>query len=279
MSNLSKAYFIPRAGSGSSAGGVSGLRLTNPSTTTVGVAAGSAPDIVGGALINLPTAVVIDMAVVGALGIDTGAIAAASQYHVWLLKNPTTKAVTALASLAVTLAGVTKPAGFTIGRRIGSFHTLNAAATILPFTQEGSGNDRRYSFTLADAARAITALTSGVGLTEVPLGNSTVVANVSCSCIPTTATSVKLNVAVLCTNVSASAIAIQIGLNTPNIGAATIPVTAADATAAITKVAEFEVPVTVLTTATPAVGVTVTLTDTDMVPDFIVNGYTESLAA
>lgn len=264
MPNKSKLYVIETFDVGSTPGSPSGLRLTSPSTTTIGVAAGQAPDSVSGAVIDLPTAVVINLAVNGALGLDTGAVAAASSYAVWLLKNPTTDAVTAVASLSFTLGGVTKPTGFTLGRRIGSVHTLAAAATLLLFTQEGSGADRRYHFLLSNAARN-KAIAHGA-TTEQELDLS--------SCLPSTATSVRVTASVLCTGGTAGS-ALSFGLNTL-IASGIVPITAADITAAITKVVQMDVPVGILTTAA-AVGLNTTVNDTDPAPSLVVEGYTETL--
>lgn len=72
----------------------------------------------------------INMAVNGVNGLDTGAIAAARSYFIWVIHNPITTAVGAIASLQSTanatfLANL--PAGFTAYARIGAVKTLGAA--------------------------------------------------------------------------------------------------------------------------------------------------------
>ncbi len=265
MANKSILYFLGLPQGGTTPGNPVGLRLSNPSTTTLGVAAGSAQDINNGTTMNLPTAVVINMAVNGALGLDTGAIAAATAYFVWLLKNPTTDAVTAVASLSTTLAGVTKPTGYTLGRRIGSFHTLAAAATILTFTQEGSGADRRYYFLLTNAARNFALAHAATTETEQSLA----------ACIPSTATSARVTADVTVAATSTAGVALQFGLNTV-FSSGLVNITAADITAAVTKVCQFDLPVGILTGA-GTVGLTHKVNDTDQVSAIVVEGYTETL--
>lgn len=261
MANNSKLYFIGAAGSTAAAGTPVGLRLLNNSGTLIGVASGSAGST-SGALMVLPTAVVINMATNGALGLDTGAIAAATAYQVWLLKNPTTDVVTAIASISYTLGGVTKPTGYTLGRRIGSFHTLAAAATILPFTQEGDGTDRRYLFTVANAARAV--LTSGV---------ATVATEVVCnSCLPLTATSVRLSAQA----VSSATGSATLGLNT-SLSSTVITNTKDAAVAAAYQNNQVSVAAGVLASASTNVGLNYLVSAATTALTLVVDGYTESL--
>jgi hypothetical protein len=67
-------------------------------------------------------------------GLDTGTIAASTWYHVHEIKNPTTGAVDALASLSAT--SPTLPSGFTIFRRVGSLKT-DSSSHWVSFTQRG----------------------------------------------------------------------------------------------------------------------------------------------
>lgn len=277
MATLSKIYFIALVEGGSTPGNPVGLRLTNPSTTTIGVAAGQAPDFATGVLINVPTALVINMATNGLLGLDTGAIALLQSYFVYVIKNPTTGAVSAMASLSSTFAGTTKPAGYTLGRRIGSFRTLAAAATILPFVQEGSGADRRYHFSTADASRALTAPDASAGSIELPLAATAAQAAGSAAAVPSTATSARVDISVLTTAGTAGATAVQFGLNgAGTLGSGTIGITAADIAAAVTKIVQMDLPLVALTVATTQ-GVTIRTNDAQTLPSLIVNGYTESL--
>ncbi|MBP2494726.1 hypothetical protein ABID82_007270 [Methylobacterium sp. PvP062] len=68
-------------------------------------------------------------------GLDTGAVASSTWYHVFLISNPSTGAVDALFSLSPSTP--TLPAGYLLYRRIGSVRT-DASSNILPFKQTGS---------------------------------------------------------------------------------------------------------------------------------------------
>lgn len=67
-------------------------------------------------------------------GLDTGAEAVSTWYHLWAIKNPATGAVDALFSLSAT--SPTMPAGYTKKRRLGAVRN-DAASAILAFDQYG----------------------------------------------------------------------------------------------------------------------------------------------
>lgn len=81
-------------------------------------------------------------------GLDTGAKAVSTWYHVWLIKNLTTDAVNVLFSLSAT--NPTMPAGWAAKRRIGAIGT-DAAGTIRPFKQTGGFFGLNTPYTLATA--------------------------------------------------------------------------------------------------------------------------------
>jgi len=70
-------------------------------------------------------------------GLDTGAVAAATIYSVWLIKRSDTGVVDALFSLSMTAP--TMPANYDYKRFIGYVWTLDGAATIKAFTMTESG--------------------------------------------------------------------------------------------------------------------------------------------
>lgn len=67
-------------------------------------------------------------------GLDTGAIANSTWYHVWLIKRPDTGVVDVLVSLSPTAP--TMPTNYTLKRRIGALLT-NSSAQWVSFTQTG----------------------------------------------------------------------------------------------------------------------------------------------
>jgi len=162
-----------------------GLRVSRASATTLGVAAGVAQADAGTLqTMTLKAAVVVNLAVNGALGLDTGAVAADSMYYIYLLQG--TSGQTVVASLSNTWAGVTKPAAYAVsGRRIGSWSTINGAATLSEAIQEGTGGERTLRY-LSKAGNANLRVLNG--------GTATVSADINISkVVPTTATSVQVN--------------------------------------------------------------------------------------
>jgi hypothetical protein len=117
-----------------------GLTLSTPgSSATFTIAAGVAADsklnndfmVLAAGLNKTTSAWAVGS---GNGGLDTGAIAASTWYHVWLIKRPDTGVVDALISLSATAP--TMPANYTLGRRIGSLKT-NASSQWILFTQLG----------------------------------------------------------------------------------------------------------------------------------------------
>ncbi len=74
----------------------------------------------------------------GVGGLDTGAIAASTWYHVYLIKRPDTGVVDVCISLSATAPtfGASIPAAYTLFRRIGSMKT-NSSSQWISFTQWG----------------------------------------------------------------------------------------------------------------------------------------------
>lgn len=123
------------AGAGAIQGALFGLALSKSAATTVGVAAGFCTDKSVAASIVLP-ATTKTFAAFGAGsgngGLDTGAIAANTWYHVHAISKALGASPDVLISLSATAP--TMPATFTLSRRIGSIFT-DATPNIIGFTQ------------------------------------------------------------------------------------------------------------------------------------------------
>jgi hypothetical protein len=119
-------------------GWIAGLMLsTAGASASFGVAAGEAADSTTSDLLQLASAYTKTTAAwavgSGTGALDTGAIAAAAWYHVYLIKRPDTGVVDVLVSLSATAP--TLPVNYTLFRRIGSM--LTAASQWRKFVQGG----------------------------------------------------------------------------------------------------------------------------------------------
>ena len=130
-------------------GQIFGLTLsTAGSSATFSIAAGSASDktnsdslILAAALSKTTSAWAVGS---GNGGLDTGAIANSTWYHVHLIKRVDTGVVDALISTSATAP--TMPTGYTLSRRIGAIQT-NGSAQWVKFQQDG---DRFYRLQIGD---------------------------------------------------------------------------------------------------------------------------------
>ncbi len=117
-------------------GYLAGLGTSNNSgapATKIDVAAGLCADDTNAVMMQQPASMTIDCATVGALGLDSGALANNSWYHVFkIMKADGTDSLVASASVS----SPTMPSGYTYKRRIGSFKT-DGAAHIIAFVQNG----------------------------------------------------------------------------------------------------------------------------------------------
>lgn len=151
-------------------GYISGLTLsTAGGSGTFGIAAGVANDSASGGLMSLGSAYTKTTASwavgTGNGGLDTGAIANSTWYHVFLIKRTDTNVVDVLFSLSAT--SPTMPTSYTLSRRIGSMKT-DASAHWLAFTQTG---DLFIWAAQALDMNAVTSTTSRVSTTlTVPTG-------------------------------------------------------------------------------------------------------------
>jgi hypothetical protein len=122
-------------------GFINGLTLSVVSATTLDVSAGQANDSTDTDVLSVATAqTLVDSAVVGLNGIDTGVLAAASSYFMYIIGGDgvPTGFIFSLSAVSPAL-----PTGYTLFRRIGSFHTIAGGASILTFKQEGKQSTRR----------------------------------------------------------------------------------------------------------------------------------------
>jgi hypothetical protein len=115
---------------------LTGLGMANnvgTPNTKLDVAAGQCADDTGALMMTLAAAT-IDCGVTGANGLDTGALASSTWYHVFAIGKATDGTTAFLASTS--LASPTLPGGYTLKRRIGSFKT-DGSSHILSFHQYG----------------------------------------------------------------------------------------------------------------------------------------------
>lgn len=100
---------------------------------------------------------------VGAM--DTGSIAAASWYHIWIIRRDSDATIDWLASLSATAP--TMPVGWTAKRRVGSVLT-DGSANIIPFTQ--FGDQFLWSVPVTDANAVAVGTTAILVTLSVPTG-------------------------------------------------------------------------------------------------------------
>jgi hypothetical protein len=121
-------------------GYLNGLELSRSSATVFGIAAGVCRNEDSGTARDMTLAASITKSLSafaagsGNGGLDTGAVANATWYHVHLIRKDSDGTIDALYSTSV--AAPTMPSGYTARRRIGSFLT-NGAAQIVAFSQVG----------------------------------------------------------------------------------------------------------------------------------------------
>ncbi len=159
---------------------LSGLNLTYTTTTTFTVASGQARDATDTNDIVLDAAVIVNVRVNGANGLDQGTLAANGMYYVFVVGD-STKYNDTCVIFSLSSTNPLLPAGYDMIRRIGAIKGNATAAPntlILPFHQRGHGLDR-WMYYMSPIATLIVA-GNAVVWTDVILTNF----------IPTTATSV-----------------------------------------------------------------------------------------
>ncbi|GKS62455.1 hypothetical protein YTPLAS21_19130 [Candidatus Nitrosocosmicus sp.] len=123
---------------------LNGLNISNNATTPdekIDVAVGAARDSGNVNDIVLSEALTINCAVVGANGIDTGALGNSLLYHVYIIGDSTlNQDVAGLVSLASN-SSPSLPFGYDMYRRIGTVRT-DGTADLLVFDQRGYGQEK-----------------------------------------------------------------------------------------------------------------------------------------
>ncbi len=146
---------------------LAGLQLSNDGVTPntkLDVTAGVCTDD-GNAVTFAPLAGSIDCMTVGANGLDAGALAASTWYHVFAIAKAAGATPAFLASTSVNAP--TLPATYTLKRRIGSFKT-DGSAHILAFTQDGE--DFRWSASVLDVNSTNPGVLAVTATLSVPTG-------------------------------------------------------------------------------------------------------------
>lgn len=100
---------------------IHGMNPTIIDANVVNFAPGVCTDGTAEATITFPNSspIYLDMSRPNGLGaLDAGAPAVGTSYYVYAIKNPTANLVNVIASASSTFAGVTKPGGYTLGRKL-----------------------------------------------------------------------------------------------------------------------------------------------------------------
>jgi hypothetical protein len=138
-------------------GYLSGLQRTANTTTTLTLSSGVCVDDTRTAVLSL-VAGTINFATVGANGLDAGALASNTPYHIFAI-GKTDGSTALLASLSA--SSPTMPSGYTLKRRIMSIKTAVGAATIPNFIQ--AGDEFLWS---ASVSVAVTATVTAVVISQ-----------------------------------------------------------------------------------------------------------------
>lgn len=166
---------------------LTGLVPLRASATTLSVSAGTCWDSTSTFGMVLPLATTLNTAVVGANGIDVGALAASTWYYVFLIADETNYLpVATLLSLSATAP--TLPAGYSLFRRIGSTLSTSGSAVRSALIY-GSGAQRQYVYVtpIAALSAGTSATYVGVDLTVAVPPISNTIARLSASFTPSVA--------------------------------------------------------------------------------------------
>jgi hypothetical protein len=156
-------------------GYIAGLVPSWTSGTQVTIGAGQARSVSGGRNMVLAAPQLVDAAVVGANGIDVGALANNNWYFIFVISDST--GVNPVAGLLSTSQNApVLPAGYDTRRRVGSLRT-NGAAQLRNFQVFGSGANRSVQY--RDAISGRQRLTGGAATVVTTVGVSQFVAPTS----------------------------------------------------------------------------------------------------
>ena len=180
---------------------INGLNIAFNSGTKIDIAAGQCRDSTNANDMTLAATATINTAINGANGLDTGAMANTTLYHVYLIADSTKYQATAgLLSLSATAPLL--PFGYDMIRRLGSVFSSGAAA-VLAFNQYGSSSDRWMWY---DA-----------GFVELNAGASAAYATVDCATsVPLTATMINFRATITPTAADDKAVLRPLGATDAN---------------------------------------------------------------
>lgn len=123
----------------------SGLLVSVLSNTTLSLAAGSCLDSTSSTNATLDTAATLDMATVGANGIDTGALAATKLYAVHLIWNSLDSTVDKAGLVSLSATAPALPTGYDSFRRVG-WALTDGSSHFRVLYATGAANDVQYTF-------------------------------------------------------------------------------------------------------------------------------------
>lgn len=135
---------------------IEALELLYLNASQVQIQPGSARDGTDTVNLDLPSAVVADITVAGAGGLDAGAEAASTWYYVYLIYDDATPQYAALLSTSPIAPAL--PAGYQWARRVGTVYN-NAASDFRAFVQ--MGDDRRRTVMYDEDVSLVPALVGG----------------------------------------------------------------------------------------------------------------------
>lgn len=134
MSNLSPCVTLP-------VNHVDGLAVSWASNSTISVAAGSCKDSTNNFDLTLRSATTLSSAFVGVNGLDTGTVAAAQVYAVYIIGQATGYSPVATL-LSTSLTAPVLPTGYDIFRRVGFATTVGS--NFIKMIQTGANANRTY---------------------------------------------------------------------------------------------------------------------------------------
>jgi hypothetical protein len=150
---------------------VQGCELAWQSVSTVRIQAGTATDSTNAVRITNGGNLDVDLTINGALGLDTGSVAANTEYFMFLAEGGS--GVTGIASLSQ--SSPTLPAGYDVSfRRVGTIMTNPGSTDVMNFLQRGTSTRRLYQWE-EDRVTILRVLTNGAATTWTAIDCSDVV--------------------------------------------------------------------------------------------------------
>lgn len=146
-------------------GYVSGMQVAWASTTTLTIAAGSCLDSTKNTNIDLPTALTLNAAVVGANGIESGALANSTWYYVHMIWNSMDPDNYKAGLISLSATAPILPVGYDSFRLL-DYQRTDGSALFLKNYNFGAGNARKKYW---DAAISVLSNGTATSLTAVDL--------------------------------------------------------------------------------------------------------------